>query len=560
LDSEADLGLDSEEGPGLDAEEGPGLDAEAGLGLDSEEGPVLNAEAVSGLDAEAGPGLDSEAGLGLDSEEGPGSDMEAGPNSITSARISKLLKDGADAITIERLISAHGKLLIERLLKEMEECLAEIQADKQHPCQGSRWHELLQLFPSMFDHGEPLFAKIGTLNNPESLEYADVWLVTDDDACRRAQDGKPFPKPILICSDNNEMGSPLDDFLDRLMDRFGETTIDVQDLMVKNGGGPVRMDTPVVVERIKHPPPSLSNDAPPINCLNLRGGLVPTNKPRFLEGQRFDLIPTLHNRLDAGKRQTSTAGKQIDSIEIGRTNVDLHSCDSFGICATYGSWTGFHIDQHSGTYLTNYAGVKGWPIYTGPFSDDIKEEFAEQGPYWIPSDKNHIKVVLLLPGMTLCMMPNENPVPHAPVTFPTCVMSGGMFYDDLQLKNSLKNLTWAISNPAVTNEPVPWEFIAALHILQDLVLSNPRRYGFSGDGCEAEITGIFDRLRDALRCNCASHDICMSTMCSCLQSMARDHSCNELCVCGGEDVAARGKRRAKNAIRRRGTKRIKAGR
>ncbi len=353
LDSEADLGLDSEEGPGLDAEEGPGLDAEAGLGLDSEEGPVLNAEAVSGLDAEAGPGLDSEAGLGLDSEEGPGSDMEAGPNSITSARISKLLKDGADAITIERLISAHGKLLIERLLKEMEECLAEIQADKQHPCQGSRWHELLQLFPSMFDHGEPLFAKIGTLNNPESLEYADVWLVTDDDACRRAQDGKPFPKPILICSDNNEMGSPLDDFLDRLMDRFGETTIDVQDLMVKNGGGPVRMDTPVVVERIKHPPPSLSNDAPPINCLNLRGGLVPTNKPRFLEGQRFDLIPTLHNRLDAGKRQTSTAGKQIDSIEIGRTNVDLHSCDSFGICATYGSWTGFHIDQHSGTYLTN---------------------------------------------------------------------------------------------------------------------------------------------------------------------------------------------------------------
>ncbi|KAK3064987.1 hypothetical protein LTS18_014873 [Coniosporium uncinatum] len=130
--------------------------------------------------------------------------------------------------------------LIGDLLKEMQGCLAAIKSSNRR-LKDTQWERNLRVALKMLEKSE--WAEIGTVDasRRNSLDAADVWYFTVEELERILQDGRRLDKPfVIIGAESGRASTAINDFLDRLEDRFGNGGLDVQD---QKNGLAVRMAT-----------------------------------------------------------------------------------------------------------------------------------------------------------------------------------------------------------------------------------------------------------------------------------------------------------------------------
>jgi hypothetical protein len=409
------------------------------------------------------------------------------------------------------------------LLIEIEKCLEEL-----GPNPETRWHTNLQSIRSLFPDPDKIsFAAIATSSSSqEEFMAADVWYLTDEEIQDRAARGLDFPKPMVIPAAAKSLNkTPMLSFMHALKKHCGKGLLDVHDF---KGPGKLaaRKSLSFVGDRLLNPQPRLDNENPPINLLNLKGNLfgqIPAG-PQFLNDTRFDVIPALDARLQAKADGKSNPGKRSHAAVLLGREIDLSSCTSFGLCAQRGAWTGFHVDIGDGTWVHNHYGLKAWVFPRGPRSAYL-HDLETLGDDWIPT--SGIATIILEAGDTLVMPPGPI-IPHSAFTVEDCLMSGGMFFDERCIFETLDNIIWIVNHPLVTNEAIPKQLIAGWTQLRELILTSSALA--SQDGLEAKLDSYGERLEEVLSCDCAGkRGSCKKATCRCMSSMAQDSKCTIWC-------------------------------
>ncbi|KAK4074893.1 hypothetical protein Purlil1_12855 [Purpureocillium lilacinum] len=317
---------------------------------------------------------------------------------------------------------------------------------------GTRWSRCLQQLRKILPADcEIPFARITTFPDM-SDNNADVWYVTEDSMMQHfVNEDFVLRKPVVIKSQRSRAWEcSSHSFLKDLGDHFAGSTVDVQDLTTTEKTA-VKMGVDAVIKKIGE-----GADVPtgrlPINLLNLKyfGQSPPT--PRFLNLSRFNVLPSISSHLEAEFSGAAIAGKRSRATA---REVDLERSLIFSLFAQRGSFTGFHVDCPDGTWVCPEWGLKLWIFATSTDEADMVK-FAEEGDEWAPST---IAAVVLEPGDVLIMPPAEL-VPHAVLTLEDSYMVGGMFMDAPRILDSIRKLSWIVTHPTVTNEPVPLQLLS----------------------------------------------------------------------------------------------------
>jgi hypothetical protein len=254
----------------------------------------------------------------------------------------------------------------------------------------------------------------------------------------------------------------------------------------------------------------------------LHGNVLP-NAPNFLdlESSSNAIKPGLtrlprYRLLDALVR----GAKANYTGRLGKktylTPFDVGSCQSFEILGLRGAFSGAHMDALGGTWLRNLFGTKLWMIVPERLmTDQDWIDFSKAGPGWNPGKKS--RAIILGPGDVFFMPPGTRVI-HAVLTLETCLMDGGMLWDDVTLLPLLQSIYWIGRNQKATNEALPFQLGEVLNQLEsglDQVVGITR----FGDAA-----GLLKAIRDlrSLGCEC---DLCDDT-CPCSQEGRR---CTPLC-------------------------------
>lgn len=252
-------------------------------------------------------------------------------------------------------------------------------------------------------------------------------------------------------------------------------------------------------------------------------GTVLTNSPNFLDldsvsnaiKPALTRIPRfrLLDRLVKGAK-ANYSGRSGKKLFL--TPFDVGSCQSFEILGLPGAFSGAHMDALGGTSLRNLFGTKLWLIVPQDLmSDQDWVEFGEEGPGWNPGTKS--RAIILRTGDVFFMPPGIRVI-HAVLTLETCLMDGGMLWDDVTLLPLLRTIHWIGQNQNATNEALPYQLGEILGQLEK-VLSNGEAKSRFGD--VAAIASAIQDLR-SLGCACQTCD----EECSCLRCRRR---CTPLC-------------------------------
>ncbi|EGP82046.1 uncharacterized protein MYCGRDRAFT_97921 [Zymoseptoria tritici IPO323] len=199
------------------------------------------------------------------------------------------------------------------------------------------------------------------------------------------------------------------------------------------------------------------------NALNL-ASFTHADKPTFTKKPRFQFLSALSKRakkIGPGKEQT----------EGSRGGSDVDRCETFNILAEPTSTSFAHVDVLGGTYVRCLFGVKLWMIVPEKdMSEDDRASHGRKGDEWLPEGK--ARLILLRKGDVLFMPPGLRQV-HAVFTPETCLMEGGMLWDQRSILATLKSLLWVYNNPAATNEDLPRQLRVMLEALQKWMTEEP---------------------------------------------------------------------------------------
>jgi hypothetical protein len=166
------------------------------------------------------------------------------------------------------------------------------------------------------------------------------------------------------------------------------------------------------------------------NLLDLEG-ITNAIKPGLTRVSRFRLLDYLNQRLKIG--YTGDYGKKSM-----RTPYDIKSSQSFEIFGFSGAFSGAHLDVLGGTWLRNLFGVKLWIVVPERLMATADwAEFSRDGPSWNPRGKGH--TIVLGPGDVFFMALGIRVV-HSVLTLETCLMTGGMVWDELTILPTLQGL------------------------------------------------------------------------------------------------------------------------
>lgn len=241
------------------------------------------------------------------------------------------------------------------------------------------------------------------------------------------------------------------------------------------------------------------------NLLDLEN-LTNAIKPGLTRLPRFRLLNFIIHELKANF--TSQTGKQTVL-----TPFDVGSSESFEIFGFQGAFSGPHLDVLGGTWVRNLFGTKLWMIV--PESTMTEDDWADlslNGPVWDPKGK--ARAIILEAGDVLFMPPGIKVV-HAVLTLETCLMTGGMLWDELTVLPTLRALLWVYKNQSATNEAMPYQFREVLDVLERRLLC------LSTDENTSDIRKAISDLR-ALGCQCLPCD----SACPCYVGERR---CTPLC-------------------------------
>jgi hypothetical protein len=174
------------------------------------------------------------------------------------------------------------------------------------------------------------------------------------------------------------------------------------------------------------------------------------------------------------------------------------------------------MDALGSTWLRNLFGTKLWMIVPERLmTDQDWADFSRAGSSWNPETKS--RALILGPGDVFFMPPGTRVI-HAVLTLETCLMDGGMLWDDLTLLPLLQTIHWIGRNQNATNEALPYQLGAVLNQLErafDQVVGTSR-FGHTA--------GLLQAIRDlrSLGCEC---ELCDET-CPCSRE---DRRCTPLC-------------------------------
>ncbi|KAF2158750.1 hypothetical protein M409DRAFT_61408 [Zasmidium cellare ATCC 36951] len=313
-------------------------------------------------------------------------------------------------------------------------------------------------------------------------ESADVHYCTSEYFLQAGRQGDVFTKPIVIKEAFSDGGmNTVHNFRSLLRDAFHNKALDIRPLGAKQTESVSTLD---FLTRLDHG----SGD----NALNLRD-LAKAQRPAFTMMPRFRLLETL------AESCYGEPGKEVCSRP-----VDVASCGSFNILGQRGAFSGAHVDSLAGTWVRNLDGLKYWMIVPSSDMGSEVSAFCEQGDRWLPHGKERL---ILLEQDDVLLMPPGPPQVHAAHSPRTCLMSGGMLWDELNILSILHSLVWIGQNQQATNESVAYQLPGIINALQNLVQSDSARFSSHYP------PGTFQRkFEDALQtykalgCSCATNE------------------------------------------------------
>lgn len=223
------------------------------------------------------------------------------------------------------------------------------------------------------------------------------------------------------------------------------------------------------------------------NALSMQRNLS-TNLPFFMQTKHFSLLHRLIKSCKAG-----VEGKADKQTHL--TAFDVSSCEGFEILGFGGAFSGPHRDIMGGTWLRNLFGTKlWWIIDTEMMTEQDWQDFHLAGPEWKPAP-GMAKALLLEPGDVLVMPHTVTPAPHAVLTLKTCLMTGGMFWDERCVKQLINFFIDTGKAWNTTNEPPPFELAAVVRTLQEYLLRDQQKNAVVIDLIE-------DMFKGQYGCNC----------------------------------------------------------
>jgi hypothetical protein len=329
---------------------------------------------------------------------------------------------------------------------------------------------------------------------------ADVLYYTAADFVAAAASGTAFRKPLVIKEQFADRGMhTFAQYLSLLQDSCSRSCVDVRRTDSKTAA-------PMGVERFvqlaRGPPASPADGS---NALNL-GNLSKAHRPLFTMLPRFRLLETLTASLQpsVGKRTHSTA-------------VDVDSCFAFNILGLPGAFSGAHVDALCGTWVRALDGVKYWMIVPERNMASQWDALMEQGDDWLPRGQERL---IVLEEDDVLLMPPGLRVVHAVHTPVSCLMEGGMLWDDLNVPEILRSVLWVCKNQLATNESIARQLPRTIADLRRLVHARVDRFRGMQDRA-AYLETVESAMQDfeSLGCRCVL-DSC-GTSCECLRSGRR---------------------------------------
>lgn len=331
----------------------------------------------------------------------------------------------------------------------------------------------------------------------------DVNRVTWETFRRLAVDGSEFKSPLIIeetFPDAQEYS--ITAYADSIERAFDNSTIDVR----YHHSGPKRISTRKVVEMLRSSGNRILPEAP--NLLNLPN-LSHAIAPGLTRLPRFRLLDYLNHA--AKSAYIATSGKQTFL-----TPFDMGASESFDIFGLSGAFSGAHVDFLGGTWLRNLFGTKVWMIVPERLmTEEDWTAFGKDGSMWGPQGKS--RAIILQQGDVLFMPPGLRVI-HAVQTLDTCLMNGGMLWDDRAVAPLLRVLRWVELHQDATNEAIPFQ-------LGDIIFELERRLERSPHSMN-ERSEIFEAIQQLRDLGCSCRHPCKDSVCSCYLQRRR---CTPLC-------------------------------
>jgi hypothetical protein len=376
-------------------------------------------------------------------------------------------------------------------------------ADVAHETENRAPHPILKhwLHPIRYASLHPI-ADTEEVVDTDTTMY-DVLAIPWDVFKLRAGKGEVFRTPLLI----KETFADADEFsVEDYADRLEQTFVGMEVIVRYHMSAPEPLPVSEAARLVRTPHDTVLPNAP--NFLDLET-LSDAIKPGLTRLPRYRLLDTLVRGAKA-----NYAGRPGKKTYL--TPFDVGSCQSFEILGLRGAFSGAHMDALGGTWLRNLFGTKLWMVIPERLmTDQDWVDFSKAGSSWRPGTKS--RALILGPGDVFFMPPGTRII-HAVLTLETCLMDGGMLWDDLTLLPLLQTIHWIGSNQNATNEALPFQIGDVLNQLERVLGS---KMGIPRFG---DTAGLFEVIRDlrSLGCEC---ELCDET-CPCSRE---DRRCTPLC-------------------------------
>ncbi|KAK3618746.1 hypothetical protein LTR56_024449 [Elasticomyces elasticus] len=286
-------------------------------------------------------------------------------------------------------------------------------------------------------------------------QEADVLYCTAADFISHAKAGKLFSKPLVIKEDFTDRGMhTIELFLTLLEESCSQSWLDARSVNTKEAA-PIRTDA--LADLARHPS-CVEHGLTVPNLLNF----TEAHRPLFTMLPRFRLLSTLTERLP-GNFGVNTDSFAVDPIwHVGFNKLGLS-----------GAFSGHQMNTVCGTWLRNLEGVKYWMIVPEAAMASEWEAFKNEDDNWFPGGRERLivleedDVLLIPPGLRVVH------AVHSPVS---CLMEGGMLWDELSVLETLRSVAWTRENGMRTNNDMDHQLPRIVNDLKRLVRARADKF------------------------------------------------------------------------------------
>ncbi|KAK3632238.1 hypothetical protein LTR56_016479 [Elasticomyces elasticus] len=263
-----------------------------------------------------------------------------------------------------------------------------------------------------------------------SEQEADVLYCTAADFISYARAGKLFSKPLIIKEQFRDRGMhTVEQLLTLLQESCSQSSLDVRRMDMEEAA-PMRTDA---LAEIAGCSSGVEDGWTALNLLNL----TKAHRPLFTMLPRFRLLETLTERLQGSVETKKSSTPSDISLHVGFTNL-----------ATSGAFSGPQVNGLCGTWVRNLEGLKYWMIVSEAAMMSEWEAFATDGDKWLPDGRERL---IVLEEDDVLLMPPGSPIVYAVHTPVSCLMEGGLLWDELSVLETLRFIAWARENRVKLN-------------------------------------------------------------------------------------------------------------